>query len=409
MFAATPDLVLAPVDSVRVVSHVYSVSLLALVPMAVAGLAAWALRRSGAGMRALVWRASMLALLIVCIGQLLPSRWGAWVIPPGLAEPLIALGRLELAAGGSPATGGAWFVEMLCYAYLTGVALVLLSLVRSYASAVVTVSRATPVLDAGWRAQLDAARAVLGITRQVRMVMTDSASVPMIVGALRPVVVLPPYVLEWSDERRCAVLLHELAHVRARDVAAAIAGRVVCALLWFHPGAWWVARTLHDEAELACDDRVLAARVKPSAYADLLLAVSDRVHGRSARGGAVALTGGGLRARLASIVSTRRESHAAPTRRAVATAFAMALCLATPLSAVRLEPTRDVLRGLMHDSRWDSRAYAVLGLAPRADSVNVARAAAVDDPDPLVRAWASYALALRQAPVSPLPPRTQPR
>ena len=58
------------------------------------------------------------------------------------------------------------------------------------------------------------------------------------------------------------------------------------------------------------------------------------------------------------------------------------------MSVVQLAPTRDVLTTLMLDAQWESRAYAVLGLAQRADSVAVARSAAELDPSPRVRAWA---------------------
>ena len=57
-------------------------------------------------------------------------------------------------------------------------------------------------------------------------------------------------------------------------------------------------------------------------------------------------------------------------------------------------PTRDALTTLMRDSRWESRAYAVIGLAHRADSAAAARSAAELDPSPRVRAWARYALGL---------------
>jgi hypothetical protein len=58
-----------------------------------------------------------------------------------------------------------------------------------------------------------------------------------------------------------------------------------------------------------------------------------------------------------------------------------------------------VLTTLMLDAQWESRAYAVLGLAQRADSVAVAQSAAEEDPNPRVRAWARYALDQRD----PLP------
>jgi len=64
-------------------------------------------------------------------------------------------------------------------------------------------------------------------------------------------------------------------------------------------------------------------------------------------------------------------------------------------STLQLAPTRAVLNSLMHDNRWETRAYAVLGLAQRPDSIEVARSAASTDPDPNVRAWARYAVSLR--------------
>jgi hypothetical protein len=68
------------------------------------------------------------------------------------------------------------------------------------------------------------------------------------------------------------------------------------------------------------------------------------------------------------------------------------MIVAAPMSAVRLSPTRDVLTMLVQYARWESRAYAVLGLAQRQDSVAVARSIAERDPNPRVRAWARYAL-----------------
>jgi hypothetical protein len=108
---------------------------------------------------------------------------------------------------------------------------------------------------------------------------------------------------------------------------------------------------------------------------------------------------GGLRERLAAIVDPRRDLRA-PSRTCVVLATALTLAIAGPIGTVRIAPTRDVLTTLMRDSRWESRAYAVVGLAQRQDSIEVARAAATADPSPRVRAWAVYALA--QQPSRPL-------
>jgi beta-lactamase regulating signal transducer with metallopeptidase domain len=215
----------------------------------------------------------------------------------------------------------------------------------------------------------------------------------MTMGVLRPVIVLPVTALDWSPDARRTTLMHELVHVGSGDALFLLASRLMCALFWFHPGAWWVSRRFEAEAELACDDRVLLAGVRPSDYTELLVRA---LAGRDAPGaGAIALVGQrGVRHRLAAITDTRRALRL-PSRRCVAAAVLVTGLVSLPLGTVRVAPTRDVLTALMRDDRWESRAYAVVRLAQRTDSLEVARVAARHDPSPRVRAWAQYALARR--------------
>lgn len=418
------DFALAPADSVRAVAQVYAVSLLATAPLVVAGMAALALQRRPAGTRALVWRSAVLALLILYVGQHLPARWEAWIIPGGLADPLVALGRMQVTvaehlgavsrAVGSwtpvPDRGTVMLVHVLRAVYWIGVLLVLMPLLPACLDAHRAANRAQPLRDVTWLLLLDEVRMTLGIRRAVRCCVSAHTVVPVTWGVLRPVLLLPLEAMRWDESRRRAVLLHELAHVRAADVLFHIAARLTCALFWFHPGAWWVARGLRAECELACDNRVLAGGVRASDYAELLAVTSDSLHHTEpVRPLALAhARRGGLRKRLAAITEPQRDLRG-PTRISLAIAVAITVTVSGPLSALDPAPTRDVLRRLMRDARWESRAYAVLGLAPRPDSVGVARVAAVADPSPHVRAWATYALsqypAARQSAASPSEPR----
>ena len=111
MDATISTVVLAPLDSARVVSTVYSLSLVSVVPFVAAAVAAAMVRRLSAGTRALVWRAAIVTLLIIAGAQLVPFRWEAWVLPAALADPLIAIGREAMRASAPARDGTAHLLE----------------------------------------------------------------------------------------------------------------------------------------------------------------------------------------------------------------------------------------------------------------------------------------------------------
>ena len=58
---------------------------------------------------------------------------------------------------------------------------------------------------------------------------------------------------------------HELAHLRRRDLFKQVAASLVIALHWFNPLAWWAARRMRVEGEMAVDARVLRWRSEQEA------------------------------------------------------------------------------------------------------------------------------------------------
>jgi beta-lactamase regulating signal transducer with metallopeptidase domain len=101
-------------------------------------------------------------------------------------------------------------------------------------------------------------------------------AVPVVVGVLRPVILLPTILATGltSDQLR-AVLLHELAHVRRYDLAVNVLQRLIEAFLFFHPAVWWISRRVSIERENACDDLVLALNYQRTQYAEALVRVAE--------------------------------------------------------------------------------------------------------------------------------------
>ena len=107
--------------------------------------------------------------------------------------------------------------------------------------------------------------------RRVRVWRNDAIGAPVTWGMARPIILVPAGFEKLPSESRDAVIRHELAHIQAHDFAMRAMAEIARALIWFQPLMWIVRRQLREEQELACDNCVLAAGGKPSAYAKLLL------------------------------------------------------------------------------------------------------------------------------------------
>jgi bla regulator protein BlaR1 len=394
-----PATLFTPADSARAMSDVYSVSMVATLPVLVALVAYFSLRQSNAGTRAIVWRCALAAVLTVYAGRHVPWQWMAWVLPELLARPLVSLGTIHLdeppglASVGEAGTDASGAIRGLIGLYWMGVTFILLRTLAARGRLLLVRHRATALTGPIWQAWMrDAGHAVGVSTSRVRLAATEDVSVPLTWGVWRPVILLPHSALRWPADQLQAVLRHELGHVGAHDAAMHLAARIACALFWFHPGVWWLARRFEADAEEAADDRVLLTGIRVSDYAEWL-GISAPDAPDHAQAAMALVRPGNLRARLAVVTDTRRQI-AVPARRLALFAGVFTAAAAAPLATARLAPTRQVLTSLMTETRWESRAWAVVRLARRADSVHVARSAAREDPDPAVRAWARYALTL---------------
>jgi beta-lactamase regulating signal transducer with metallopeptidase domain len=115
----------------------------------------------------------------------------------------------------------------------------------------------------------------LGIARRVSVRICDRLAMPVLIGIVRPLILLPPAALSgWSTEQLEMILLHELAHLRRWDNLVNLLQRVVESLLFFHPVVWWLSGWVRLERELCCDRLVVERLGQPVAYADMLMALS---------------------------------------------------------------------------------------------------------------------------------------
>ena len=175
----------------------------------------------------------------------------------------------------------------------------------------------------------------LGIGRAVVLLESSAVTVPMVMGWLKPVVLVPASTLTGLSPRQLeAILAHELAHVRRHDYLVNLFQTAVETLLFYQPAVWWVSAQVRRERENCCDDLAVAVCGDRLGYAR---ALAD-LEGLRAAGPrlAMAADGGSLSDRIRRVVGVPGRS----SRRSWAAGL-LALALLPVGAAVQLACHRD--------------------------------------------------------------------
>lgn len=161
----------------------------------------------------------------------------------------------------------------------------------------------------------------------VPMRVTAHVNVPIVVGYVRPLVLLPVALVTGLPPAQLeALIAHELAHVRRHDVLVNLLQRVIETLLFYHPAVWWISARVRDERESCCDaDAVRACRGDIASYASALLALEERHEGQLIT--ALAASHGPLLRRIERLVHGRSASAELGVRWAAGVLGLLALLL----------------------------------------------------------------------------------
>lgn len=185
----------------------------------------------------------------------------------------------------------------------------------------------------------------MGMSRLPRLLVSEESPVPMVVGFLRPAMLLPKFVLDRSNTRQLEHLFrHELAHLARRDDWTNLAQQLIAAVFFFHPGVLFVSRRLTAEREIACDDHALAIGRAPREYALFLTEFASQMKGRDFTAAPAAWSSNSqLKERVGMILNTKRNASPRVSRMGVGvvTATVLGLAVATMVATPRLVVASD--------------------------------------------------------------------
>ena len=181
-----------------------------------------------------------------------------------------------------------------------------------------------------WQERLIELRTRIRLSKPVALLESSLAEVPVVVGYLRPAILVPVGMLAGMPASQVeAILLHELAHVLRHDYLVNLFQTVVEGFLFYHPAVWWISGVIRAERENCCDDLVVAANGHAPEYAAALIALEQSRW--AAHDAALAATGGNLMQRIRRLLDSRENPR--PALAPVVSAGVLAVAAAMALMA----------------------------------------------------------------------------
>ena len=181
----------------------------------------------------------------------------------------------------TPIAPGAWTIswpEMLAGIWLIGVVALLVHLGNGTFRWSRRLAAAPDIVTLEIVRLLDECRHEMGVRQTVRLVQFAGFASPSMTGLFRPAIILPEDFLErFSAEELRWVFLHELAHLKRRDLPVQLLCQVLQAVHWFNPLVWFAFACFRCDRELACDAHVLDRQASRTSreYGHALIKVAE--------------------------------------------------------------------------------------------------------------------------------------
>jgi beta-lactamase regulating signal transducer with metallopeptidase domain len=132
-------------------------------------------------------------------------------------------------------------------------------------------------VNGDWQARLKRISALLGIQREVHFLQSDQVSGPLLIGILKPAVIVPIGMFtHLSVSQVESILIHELYHLKRLDHLVNIMQLFMEGVLFYNPAIWLISDIIRREREHSCDDGVVLTSNDPFDYAKALVKLAEQ-------------------------------------------------------------------------------------------------------------------------------------
>ena len=184
-------------------------------------------------------------------------------------------------ARNSAATSG-WEPRLLfslcSYLYFAGMIFVMLRSAFSFRY-LRSLRNSGQVVQEDWLLRMKQISISMGIRRKVSLLQSDRVDGPLLIGILKPAVIVPVGMFtHLSVSQVESILIHELYHLKRLDYLVNIMQLFMEGLLFYNPALWLISDRIRREREHSCDDAVVQTSRDPLNYAKALVRLAEHPH-----------------------------------------------------------------------------------------------------------------------------------
>src|SRR6188768_482714 len=134
-------------------------------------------------------------------------------------------------------------------------------------------------IDVAWKMYVKRTSVAMGISRDVKIWLSELVTSPVTIGFLKPIILIPVAAINNLTPHQIeAVILHELSHIYRYDYFINLILSLIKTVLYFNPFVKLLIKSVEKEREHSCDEMVLQFQYKPGEYASALLRLEQNKH-----------------------------------------------------------------------------------------------------------------------------------
>lgn len=158
------------------------------------------------------------------------------------------------------------YFKILGVLWITGASLSILYILLSYYAFAKKIKSSPAFINEEDTNALSLSKAIMGVSTNITLVYYSKAKAPALTGVINPKIILPVDTFnDLTQEEKGYVFMHELVHLKRKDIALNWVITLLLCIHWFNPILWISFNKMKKDCELSCDAETLN-HIGPKAY-----------------------------------------------------------------------------------------------------------------------------------------------